>query len=506
MMNTHLETNSATNSQLTSIDNLGEGHCGYISFIIGALHLAKNGQAPHFLTRWKELDGKISPYLENALKLELSKLSNDRNYIIPLVYSLRKILCQYYLQSLPSHQETRNYQYFSMPDKNMILDEFSHLCRHAIHVKTKKSDMTGEFVNMRYNNLWYDQQMRQIAKEVAELALRYCVPIENEKTLTIFLFAALVYHHDAVERSYRKWSESQIWMTDRQAFQLSEIFNIPVVISTHCRRPEGGFIHLKNKVNRHWTVLLYDDKYPYRFQELTTEQKFRDLESTYFSENMRSIFRNDSYRDEMVRHIPSIQKYLDQYKNKLDELETDYHQDREKFITNIENERFFSLFRNCIEAKDNIIEFQIESSKLLMYLDKENADKYKYSLNLSMNKRYAMTEDEKLLFDQYVEYFRKKKNDLLDGDDSLDSMSDTELVDEFLKETECYSYIGFWIGAVLSTIAAIALIVSSFDLIGPAIICIVLGTIFGFLLGKSFDLLFGNLPSFEINNTLKNRY
>ena len=75
---------TSCNLSLKVIDNLSEGHCGYISFIIGALHLVKTKQVTGFIERWKELDPQISQLLDMALQLELDVLSYERKLIIPL--------------------------------------------------------------------------------------------------------------------------------------------------------------------------------------------------------------------------------------------------------------------------------------------------------------------------------------------------------------------------------------------------------------------------------------
>lgn len=496
------QQSTSCNLSLKAIDNLSEGHCGYISFIIGALHLVKTQQVSGFIERWKELDPQITQLLDMALQLELDVLSYERKLIIPLNFSLRKILKNAYLQSLPEIHETRNVRYYHIHShKRMAFNEFSHLCEWAIHQKFKNNDLSGQFMVMHFNVLWYFQPLRKIAIEIAECAFLNNIPIENEKTLSIYLHAALVQHREAIQNCYVIWSKSTAWMTDSQALQLSEIFDIPVVMDPRkCSRPNKPFIHIQNLSNRHWITLLYESQYPYPFLAISDEAQFRALLNEYFNEQMKESFENIENRNALIadlnHNFANIACVFERYHQKFLNLKENIG-DPNYFSELLKEDPFFMLFQNCIEAKLAIPyvsnEYKIECLKLLMHVDGVNKGFYQNRLDECMSIRYTMGKHEQLLFNKYCNLM----NSVIDHEERMVDKNrtdfdddDVEPVDDFLANgSNTYIFPGFAIGFALSSFSAIYLILTSSQLWGPALICILVASITGTVLGALIDLM-----------------
>lgn len=495
----------APDSQLKEIDNLGAGHCGYISYIIGAFHLVKNHQLTGFIERWKELDPEVSQWLDKALQLELDVLSFERDLIIPLNYSLRKILSNYYLQTLPNFPETKNVRYYQTGPQQIVFSEFSFLCEWAIHQKFKIADRDGCFNHMSFNLFWKDSHLKKIAISIAESALHNQIQIENPKILSIYLHAAMVQYRQSIQDACISWSKTSAWMTDSQALQLSEIFDVPVVLDPRkAIKPEKPFIHLNNHRNHHWTTLLYDAQYSYPFKIIHPHVQFRDLKNNYFNDKMIEYFENQEFRTTLIGdlkpHFQSVDEVFMGYIEKFESLKK-YIQKPKRFSKILQEDPFYLLYRNCIVAKETSTyvanEYRIECLRLLMYIDVSNKDRYQSDLNECLSIRFTMDEHEQQLFQKFCDFIQKpcsmstSQEVQIEHTDSVDiEDNDYEWVDQFLATTsKMYLYQGLAIAFVLSSVAAIFLLMTSIQLLPSALICIILASLSGALLGSIIDLM-----------------
>lgn len=510
---------------LDEIDNLGGGHCGFYSFIIGGLHLAKNYQKNDFISRWKELDPSIAAVLDEAQEKDLKELSQDSRLMNPLMKSLRQILSQSYLNSLPSSQPEKNLKFML---HSLSYSEFLHLCRWADAKISKKYDPTGEFSvhSMSCNFLWQNLEIRKIAMQVIRCFKANQLP---DSQLEHFIYAAMMTYQEEISKAYQNSAKLNIWMSESQAFILSDIFKIPVVIDPrNTVHPMQVFVHLNNKSNIHWTTLLYNENYSYPFNQIPLENQFASLKDNYFSPALQAVFLARENRKNLIQDLRkynpqiSFREYIALFKQ-LKATESNFSD----FSGHLQNNEFFILFRNCIDAKEqNENEYQIECLRLLIHLDKDNAASYQERLNICLQKSHSISPEEEKLLQQHLfllntnkmnarsdqekqnsctqqveekplqqhsgsDNHRAKINfpefDSSDEDSDEDDFDDENL-NQFLENiSQEFTYLGTGVGFLLSTLSGIVLLTLSVKIL-PVLLLIAGSTILGCLIGMLFDL------------------
>ncbi len=437
------------------LDNLGGGDCAVYAFILGELHLAKNHEKITFINKWKQFDPSVSAILDEALTHEVdSTLATNRVIMDPLKDSIRRILKDFYIASIPQNLELSYQFYLKKGNANIVYEEFYRLCEWARCELNPRLPRTADLsrdamqTNLLYQYGAEENFYKILAKKVVGTfdALKTNEeqhPIESE-LFDKLVFAAIEANYERFSRAYERILTSPSWLTDSQLHQLADLFEADIFISNRFFTSSKitTFTHLINRGNFHWVTELYDSNYQYPLEAQSFEASFSEALDTVgylslqrFIQNeqlIRDVFSDDYSQVTQVYaglntkltglfaifDIDNLPQLIDScveqervatgrqknnvFKNIL--LAKSVEQQRQ-FLNLLAGDRTLSLFSNVIEAKQRfdlnqldeklLNELMIEKLRFLSYIDEENLETYQARLEECMRIRSLATTSDK---------------------------------------------------------------------------------------------------------------
>jgi hypothetical protein len=437
------------------LDNLGGGDCAIYAFILGELHLAKNHEKITFINKWKKFDPSVAGLLDEALTHEVDfTLARNRAIMDPLKDSMRRILKDYYIASIPKNLDLFYQFYLNKGKNNIVYEEFYRLCEWArceLNPRLKRTaDLSPDAMqtNLLYQYGFEENFYKILAKKVVHTFDSLKTNKESYPSESVLfdklVFAAIEANHDRFSRTYERILTSPSWLTESQLHQLADLFEADIFISNRFFTSSNitTFTHLINKENFHWVTELYDSNYQYPLEAQSLEAAFSEaLDSVGYLYLQRFIQNEQLICDVFSVDYPQFSEVYARLNTKLTDLFAIFEihnlpellaecieqekvvpisqknnvfknilraksvEKKHLFLDLLDGDRTFCLFSNVVEAKQRLDrnpsdaklqnELMIEKLRLLSYIDEENLETYQARLEECLRIRALATPSDK---------------------------------------------------------------------------------------------------------------
>jgi hypothetical protein len=253
-----------TPSDFKRIDNPGGGNCGYYALMMGIIHLAKSPETKEemkeTIEKWKELDTGAVKDIDTALSSQIDILDwkDNRDLMYRLQKSLRKLLAEKYISSIPLSVEDIG------PKKVAAFDQFKSLVENVVNTAgTSKEDNV-------WNPLCHESctALRRIAcaiKDHLEQLKFPHSPRYQEIVHQEFIAASFIHFRTQVITAYNDYYVGlNSWATEQCLIKLAfDCLGVPIQFLTNGNPNDASIlplngigVRLNNERNYHWTLYL----------------------------------------------------------------------------------------------------------------------------------------------------------------------------------------------------------------------------------------------------------